>query len=152
MKFNRSQFVDDMRALVKQGVMFRHLGKDPKTGLDCIHAPAWGVRKQGIVFPEEIDREMEAYSEQPDGWKMIDIMRRWFIEIPVLDNSVPEAEPGDLLILYARRNPRHMAIKVAEDLIVEAYRSEDQKIGELLEHPLDPRRRIAACFRIPDFA
>lgn len=154
MKFNREQFVEDMRDLARQGIRFRHQGKDVATGLDCIHAPKIGYEKQGLRLPEELDREFDAYTENPDGWKMIEIMRKWFQEIPVVDNQVPDAEPGDLLVLYAIRNPKHVAILVSKEplTIVEAYRSVDTRTGKLIEWPLDSRRRIAACFRIPDFA
>lgn len=148
MKFNRQQFIDDARALVKQGVQFRHQGTDPITGLDCINLPRYLCEKQGMILPVELSEEFQSYTEQPDGWRLLEIMRRWF---PELESS----SAGDLLIIYARRNPKHLAIQVSDDeppLIVEAYRSESQQVGSLLEQKLDFRRRIAARFRIPDFA
>jgi hypothetical protein len=161
MTFDRERFVSDLRALVKQGVGFKHQGRDPETGLDCINLPAWAYREQGLTFPAELDKETREYPEEPDGWRMREILRQWFIEIPVVDNRVLEAQPGDLLLCYVMKNPKHMAVIV--DLIpdaeprkpwawvVEAWRSPDNKIGKLLDQPLDWRRRICACFRIPDF-
>jgi cell wall-associated NlpC family hydrolase len=148
MNYNRQQFIDDARALAKQGVIFRHQGSDPATGLDCINLPKYLYEKQGLKLPAELAREFESYSEQPDGWNLLEIMRKWFPEIE-------SSSAGDLLIIYARRNPKHLAIQVTDDeppMIVEAYRSESQKIGAIIDHPLDFRRRIAARFRFPDFA
>lgn len=150
MTFNREQFVSDVRGLVKQDVIFRHQGSDPSTGMDCINVPRWGYEQQGLSLLPEVEKEFESYHERPDGEHLLAMMRQWFIEL-----AFEETEPGDLLVLYARRNPQHVAIKVSNDnppLVVEAYRSEDRKIGKLIEQPLDFRRRIAACFRIPDFA
>lgn len=147
-----------MRAMVAQGVRFRHNGKDPMTGLDCVHAPAWGVQQQGIDLPVELQLAMKSYSEQPDGWAMLAKIRsvpKYFLEIPVIDCQVPaEAEPGDLLQMYVFRNPKHMAIlsSRAPLSVIEAWRAPDKKIGKLLEQPLDFRRRVAACFRILDIA
>lgn len=143
-----------MRELAQQGVVFRHQGQDPATGLDCINYPRWGVRKQGIELPPDLEREFDAYSENPDGWRMMEIMRRWFQEFPVADNTLPpEAMPGDLLQLYVKRNPKHLAVIVNREplIVVEAWMSADKKQGKVIEWPLDFRRRIAACFRIPDF-
>lgn len=147
MKFNRQQFIDDARALVEQGVIFRHQGSDPATGMDCINLPRYLYEKQGLYLPVALAKEFEAYHEQPDGQHLLAIMRQWFIEI-----ETDKAEPADMLILYARRNPQHLAIKIGENLVIEAYRQMDKKIGKLIEQPLDSRRRIAAVFRFPDFA
>lgn len=151
MSFDRQRFVFDLRALVAQGVMFRHQGRDPETGLDCIHAPAWAYKAQGLQFPPELEAQMKNYSEAPNGWRMMEIMRQWFQEIPVIDNQVPDAEPGDLLQVYVRRNPQHVAVitELNPIMVIEAYRCITVKIGQLTEQPL--RWRIAACFRIPDF-
>lgn len=152
MSLDRQRFVDDARALVAQGVQFRHQGSSPETGMDCINLPAWGARQQGIELPDELTNAMRAYSEQPDGRKMLELIRQHFIEIPVVDNKVPDAQLGDLLVLYVFRNPKHMAIVSALDpmFVIEAWRSPDKTTGKLHETPLDFRRRIAACFRIPD--
>jgi len=162
MTFERQRFVVDLRAVVKQGVIFRHQGRDPATGLDCVNTPAWAYREQGLAFPPELDKEIREYPEEPDGWNMLAILRQWFTEIPVVNNRVPEAQPGDLIVCYVLRNPKHMAVLVELNLdagprqswatVVEAWRAPDNKVGKLLDQPLDWRRRIAACFRIPDFA
>lgn len=152
MRFDPDQFVRDMRSLVNQGVIFRHQGDDPRTGLDCVNYPRWGYRQQGLDLPAELNKEFEDYSESPDGWRMQEILKKWFLQIPVIDNKVPDARPGDLLQLYVFRNPRHVAV-IVETVpiwIVEAHRSLDTKVGKILEQPLDPRRKIAACFRFPD--
>jgi cell wall-associated NlpC family hydrolase len=148
MMLDRQKFIDDARALVKQGVIFRHQGSDPITGLDCINLPRYLCEQQGMKLPPELEKEFESYSENPDGWRLLEIMRRWFVELE-------SSSAGDLLILYARRNPKHLAIQISDDappMIVEAYRSESDKTGRLIEQPLDFRRRVAARFRIPDFA
>lgn len=169
MTLDRQRFIDDLRGLVAQGVSFRHLGRDPATGLDCVHTPAWGARQQGIELPEELQRAMESYSEQPDGWAMLEKLRaqpKYFQEIPVMDNKVPiEALPGDLLQMFVYHNPKHMAIFSRRELyvsghdisgpifterpwVIEAWRSATSKTGKLIEVPLDFRRRVAACFRM----
>jgi hypothetical protein len=156
MTLDRQRFVDDGRALVAQGVAFRHQGVDPATGMDCVNLPRYLCGLQGISLPDELNNAMQVYSEQPDGKLMLELLRRWFIEIPVVDNKVPDAQLGDLLVLYVFRNPKHMAIaSVLPEpekpmKIIEAWRSPDKLTGKLHETPLDFRRRIAACFRIPD--
>lgn len=149
MSFDIQTFVEDVRSWAALGVPFRHQGHSLETGIDCVNLPRMGYEAQGLRLPLELEKEFEAYHERPDGDHLLEVMRRWFFEVPF-----EETEPGDLLILYARRNPQHLAIKITNGkppMVVEAYRSEDRKIGKLLEQPLDFRRRIAACFRFPDF-
>lgn len=159
MTLDRKRFIEDLRSLVAQGVQFRHLGKRPETGLDCIHTPAYAAAMQGIVLPDELKAAMESYSDQPDGWAMLEKLRaqpKYFQEIPVIDNKVPdEALPGDLLQMFVYRNPKHMAVLSGRDpfTVIEAWRSMASPTGKLIEVPLDFRRRVAACFRmITDFA
>lgn len=174
MKLDRGKFVDDARALAKQGVAFRHQGCDPATGMDCVNLPRYLCGLQGIELPAELNNAMSTYSEEPDGQEMLRTIRKpysypaspsgvfQFIEIPVVDNRVPDAQPGDLIVCYVMRNPKHMAVIVelmldAKDrqpwaTVVEAWRAPTSKTGKLIDQPLDWRRRIAACFRIPDFA
>lgn len=148
MTFDRQRFINDAIALADQGVRFRHQGEDPDTGLDCINLPRYLCGLQGIRLPGELSVEFRSYSENPDGFRLLEIMRRWFPELQT-------SSAGDLLIIYARRNPKHLAIQVSDDnppMIVEAYRSETDPNGALKHQPLDFRRRVAARFRIPDFA
>ncbi len=148
MTFDRQRFVEDAIALVEQGVRFRHQGTDPETGLDCINLPRYLCAQQGVQLPPELLKEFESYSENPDGWRLLEIMEQYF-------EKVETSTAGDLLIIYARRNPKHLAVQVSDDnppMIVEAYRSETEPKGSLKRQPLDFRRRVAARFRIPDFA
>lgn len=151
---DRERFISDARALVLKGIAFRHQGRDPVTGLDCVSVPRYLCELQGIVLPEELQRAMESYSEQPDGWAMLEKLRaqpRYFQEIMVTDNKVPiEALPGDLLQMFVYRNPKHMAILSSQSplMVIEAWRSATSKTGKLIEVPLDFRRRVAACFRM----
>jgi cell wall-associated NlpC family hydrolase len=156
MKFDRKRFVADLLALSERSVIFRHQGDSPESGLDCIHLPRWAYRKQGLELPAELDLEFDSYTENPDGWRMLAIMQRWFWEvtIPGADTltQFQKAQPGDLLQFYVYRNPKHMGVKVNETDVYEAFRSMDGSIREARKMPIDPRRRIAGVFRIPDFA
>lgn len=142
--FNRALFIHDLCELADQDIPFLHQGCDPRTGVDCINLPRLAYEKQARL-PEELEREFDAYHVRPDGVRLLRVMRSWFTEILPQD-----AQPGDMLIFFARKNPQHLATLVAENEIVEAYRSDDGHIHRVLRQPLDPRRRIAAAFRIPD--
>lgn len=155
MSFDKDKFVEYVRSLARMNIPFRHQGHSIETGIDCVNLPRMGYEAQGLQLPADLLKEFESYSESPDGWLLMAIMRKWFIELPNTGSTLEVCaglEPGDLLQLYARRNPKHIAIKVGDALIVEAYRSEDRSIEKLIEQPLDSRRRIAAAFRFPDFA
>src|SRR5262249_39784985 len=124
-QLDRQRFIDDIRSLARMKIVFRHQGRSLETGMDCINAPAWAFENQGLSLPAELNQEFESYHERPDGERLLAIMRKWFLELPP---QWEVAEPGDLVIFYARRNPQHLAVKVTDDLLVEAYRSEDRMI------------------------
>lgn len=145
MKFDREQFIRDLRELAEQGIPWVHKGRS-LVGLDCVGGPRYAVEKQGIQLPAELIKVFDDYHRPPDGQKFLTTMRAWFTEIPK-----DHAEDGDLLVIYVRKNPCHLAVKMPEG-IAEAYESMDGSVSKFLIGPLDPRRRIAACFRIPDFA
>lgn len=150
MKLDRAQFISDIRGLATQNVRFRHQGRDPATGLDCIHFARWGYEKQGLEIPAELASAFEVYTDQPDGRILLARMRQWLIEV-----SFEESQPADIFIEYIFRNPKHLSIKVTNDappMVVEATRTPGTIQGRIIERPFDPRRRIAGVFRIPDFA
>lgn len=147
MTFDRDQFIEDLRYLDTLDVKWTHQGRTPETGMDCVFAPRWAIERQGIVLPEELAQEFEHYRRPPDGQRFLSILRKWLIEIPVGD-----ALPGDLLVIFVRRNPCHLAVKMPDGEIAEAYESMDGSVSRFFIHLFDTRNRIAAAFRIPDFA
>lgn len=147
MRFNREQFVSDALALTKLNIPWRHQGRDPLTGLDCIGMPRFLYRSQGLELPEELDREFRSYHHKPDGKKLLRVMREFFTEI-----TRDELQPADLIVAFIYSNPQHMAVVVSPDSVVEAFRSSDGYVCRVLERKLKATRHIAACFRIPDEA
>lgn len=146
--FDREKFIDDLKYLAAREVPWRHQGSNPDIGVDCIGGLKWAFLNQGGVLPEEIEKEFAAYHRPPNGWHMLEVMRKWFIEI-----TKEEMQPSDLYVIFNRKNPCHLAVKIdmnTPPLIAEAW--ESTGISKFMVWPLDSRRRIAACFRIPDFA
>lgn len=144
MNFNRQRFIDDLRYLATLNIPWRHQGTSIETGMDCIGVFRWAFELQGLRLPQDLLDEWY-YHRPPDGKRLLRIMREWFVEI-----SAEETQPSDLMVLYQRKNPCHVIAKVSENEIAEAYESLDGAVSKFLIRPLDPRHRIAACFRIPD--
>lgn len=144
MKFNRQQFLDDLRLLATMNVPWRHQGRSPETGMDCVFAPRYCFEKQ-MKMPEKLAQEFEQYNRPPDGQKFLSILRKFFIEI-----EREEVQPADCMVIYQRRNPCHLVVQMEDNQVAEAYESMDRSVSRFLIRPLDPRCRIAACFRIPD--
>lgn len=115
--------------------------------MDCVFSPRWAFEQQGLKLPEGLACEFEHYHRPPDGQRMLATMRQWFQEI-----SFNETKPSDLIVVFNRKNPCHLLIKISETEIAEAYESLDGAVSKFLIRPFDPRHRVAACFRIPDFA
>lgn len=152
MNFNRDKFIADVLALVDHDppIPWEHQGRDPDTGLDCIGLPRYAFSRQGAL-PDELEAEFAAYHRKPDGERMLSIMRRWFIEIPTNDQQqlidIHGQEPGDLIVMYYKRNPCHMGVLVNASEVVEAFKQG----GFARVRKGEPHLPIAAVFRIPEF-
>ncbi len=115
--------------------------------MDCVFSPRWAYEKQGLKLPAELAKEFEHYHRPPDGKRMLGIMRSFFIEVPFA-----ETEPSDLIVVFNRKNPCHLMIKISDTEIAEAYEDLSGAVSKFLIRPFDRRHRVAACFRFPDFA
>lgn len=115
--------------------------------MDCVFSPRWAYERQGLKLPAELEKEFEHYRRPPDGKRFLAVMRKWFQEI-----TFEETQPSDLIVVYNRKNPCHLMVKISETEIAEAYESLDGAVSRFLIRPLDSRHRIVTCFRIPDFA
>ena len=146
MSFDRQQFTDDLVSLALLDVPWVHKGRS-EIGMDCVAPPRYALEKQGVQLPEELLRIFDDYARPPDGQKMLETMRKWLIEI-----TREELQPADLIVIFNRRNPCHVVVQMPGNLVAEAFESMDGSVSKFLIRALDPRHRIAACFRIPDFA
>lgn len=150
MRFDRNKFIHDVLSLVDREIPWEHQGRDPDVGLDCIGLPRWAYTLQRPL-PEDLEREFDAYHRKPDGERMLRIMRRWFEEIDTNDQQrlplISGQQPGDLIMMYWKRNPCHLGVLVEGLEVVEAFKHG----GFARVRKGEPRLPIAAVFRIPEF-
>lgn len=139
------QYVDDLLSLADRGVPWLHQGRDPDVGVDCIGFLRWGYLQQYDVLPVELEREFDAYLRRPDGEHLLAVMRDWFDEVDRTDR-----QRGNLLVIYDRKNPQHVAVMINQTEVVEAYCNPAAGVGKVLRQRLDPRRVVAAAFRFPE--
>lgn len=145
MRFNRAQFLDDLRYLATLNVPWLHQGwRDPRVGFDCIGVFRYAVELQGVVLPDELKHAFEAYLRPPNGRRLLATMRKWFIEV-----DPASRQPADMIQFYMNKNPCHMAVEIGSGLIAEAYEN-PTGVSKFMIWPQPSDRRIAACFRIPD--
>lgn len=142
---NVDKFIDDLCRLVVRRVPFAHQGRDPNIGVDCIGLLRWGYLQQQPALPEELERGFDAYLRRPDGKVLLSTMRTWFDEADRADRR-----RGNLLVIYDRTNPQHVAVMINESEVVEAYSSKVSSVERVLRQKLDPRRIVAAVFRFPE--
>lgn len=140
-----NKFVDDLCGLAARDVRFQHQGREPDIGVDCIGFLRWGYLQQREALPEELERGFDAYLRRPDGRYFLSVLRDWFDEIERTDR-----QRGNLLLIYDRTNPQHVAVMTNEREVVEAYSSPVSGVERVLRQRLDPRRVVAAVFRFPE--
>lgn len=97
------------------GTPFRHQGRVPGVGLDCVGVIVCALRAVGIE-----PCEPGHYSMDPDPGILLDCIKRVGHRVP-RDRAIP----GDMLAMWWSREtmPKHVAMLVEPDRIVHAYRS-----------------------------
>jgi len=141
-KLDKDKFVSDLMGQRDKETRWRHQGKDPDVGLDCVGLPRWAFSQQ-FDMPAELESELLAYHRKPDGQKLLNTIRAWFDEV---DRT--EMQKADLVVIYDRRNPQHIAIATDEIHVVEAYAS--GLTMKVVYWPLGTWREIAGVFRFPE--
>jgi cell wall-associated NlpC family hydrolase len=141
-KFDGHKAVKDARSLVGTETRWRHQGRDPQTGLDCVGLPRWMFIQQMGQLPDALEIKFSAYHRRPDGQELLQTIREWFDEVPRSD-----MREGDLVVIYERRNPQHIAIACDNIMIVEAYAS--GRNMKIVYWKLATLREIAGVFRFP---
>lgn len=119
------------------GTPFRHQGRQPGRGLDCVGIIAWIARDLGLS-----DYDVTNYSRLPEGRGIFrHLEQAGLIEVPVM-----AARPGDILVMRFETDPQHLAL-MTDRGILHAYLGQ----AAVVEHRLDEtwRARIVAAFQFP---
>ncbi|MBX3380099.1 MAG: C40 family peptidase [Phycisphaeraceae bacterium] len=84
------------------GAKFRHQGRDPRTGIDCVGLIAHVARSLGLPIVDRVD-----YGKQPDG-RLIE-----HLESAGLVRIDRDPAPGDVMVFAynAPDVPEHVAIR-----------------------------------------
>lgn len=141
------RLVADARALVGTETRWRHQGRDPQVGLDCIGLPRWLFIQQLGSLPAELEAQFDSYHRRPDGQKFLQTMHDWFDEVPQNGTRETLMQKGDLVVIYDRRNPQHTAMACDETFVVEAFAS--GRNMKIVYWKLGVWREIAGVFRFP---
>lgn len=107
------------------GVPFKHAGRNPKVGLDCVGVVLCSVWSAGCDLPDCI-----GYGPLP----------RHEVVLAELDKRakrlhMDDAQPGDVLLFeYRREMPMHFAVLLSNNYIVHAHGA----TGKVVKHRLSP--------------
>jgi len=121
------------------GTPFKHQGRVPGHGLDCVGIVVVAGRELGLINEDDV-----CYPRVPDGERLERQLRSCFEEVPV-----SESQAGDILVFWINkrtRAPQHVAV-VTDYGIVHAHSGN----GKVVEHALTDRwrRRIVRAYRFP---
>lgn len=139
--------IADALSLVGTETRWRHQGREPGVGLDCIGFPRWLYMRQLGSLPDALEVEFRAYHRRPDGEKFLRLFREWFDEVPQNGTRETLMRMGDLLVIKDRENPQHTALACDEKHVVEALAS--GRNMKIVYWPLDRFREVAGVFRYP---
>lgn len=132
---DRRRFIAAARRYL--GTPFRHQGRQPGRGLDCVGVIACAARELGFS-----DYDVTNYSRLPQGRAIERHLLRAGME-PIAPTA---AQPGDVVVMRFERDPQHLALMTNRG-VLHAY----LESGAVVEHRLDAiwRSRIVAAFRFP---
>lgn len=126
------------RALI--GVPWRHQGRDPAIGIDCVGLLV-------LAFGLAPERDFTAYGRMPhDGMLERHLAAVFGAPVP---NGVLDARPGDVAAMAYGRAIRHVGIVGDYALGGLSLIHTDSTLGHVTEHPLDGKwvARVRAIYR-----
>ena len=138
----KTEAIAAMRALI--GTRFRHQGRNPATGLDCVGFGLQYAAALGLPL-----RDRKAYSRDPDGRLreyICHVMGPPIAEGPGSGSCVQE---GDAVMMeWTPGVPRHVAMITEREGVIHVIHA-DSDMGRVVEHRLsdDWSARIVAVWR-----
>lgn len=104
------------------GRPFRHQGRNPAIGLDCVGVWSAAMREAGVQFDD-----FRAYRKFPSGAVLLGKLREQF-------RQVSDPQPGDLLVIRLARSTetRHAGVYIGGDMMVHA----DSQAGAVVREPV----------------
>lgn len=93
-------FIAAARSLVNR-VKFRHMGRNPRTGLDCAGLPQWAMQQIGRPV-----YDLPAYGREPHKDGLRYAMQRNFGDPVPLESM----QAGDVILMRFQGAPRHVGI------------------------------------------
>ncbi|MBK5910560.1 hypothetical protein CCR85_03520 [Rhodothalassium salexigens] len=119
------------------GTPFRHQGREPGLGLDCIGVIVVAARAAGFH-----PRDRRDYGRIPRGT----LLETALVAAGLRPVDPAEAVPGDVLVFTLDRWPRHVALRTGRGMI-HAW----GEVGRVVEHRLSPdwADALTATYRFP---
>lgn len=120
------------------GTPFRHQGRVPGVGLDCV----------GLVIA--VARELDLSGYDVTGYSRLPqpaLLRHHLACAGLVEHPPSAARPGDVMLMRLRRLAQHLAIRTDIGMIHSHIGS-----GGVVEHRLAPnwQERLLSVFRFPD--
>lgn len=129
-----SDAIEQMRQHV--GVRFRHQGRNPDTGLDCVGLVRLYLLARGYVFDDRSD-----YDRDPDGSLEKELVRVMGRPVALGAGAGTHAQPGDVVAYrFSAVRPRHVAIVTTFAGLPHVLHADTAR-RKVVEHPLDDRWR-----------
>lgn len=119
------------------GTIFRHQGRLPGVGMDCVGVVLHVWHRIGLPPYKNAN-----YGRSPHPSRMTGELQKMLRPVPI-----GEIQNGDILHMAWGKHPQHLAL-VTDVGIIHAY----ETIGRVVEHPLDDlwRSRVRAAYRFPE--
>lgn len=121
------------------GTPFHHQGRRKGAGVDCIGLVIGVARAYGFDRAAGF-KEYLAYSKNPDGFKMSELLSKYLIKI-----KSSELKPADILHMAFTGVGQHVAILLGDNQIIHAHEPD----GRVVMHSLDRfwRSRVMGTYR-----
>lgn len=103
-KVSRADWVSEVMSFI--GTPYKHQGRVPGVGMDCVAPLIVAARKFGIVMP---DFDVTGYARDPDG-SLEPLLSKHLVK-----KTREELLPGDVVLNgFRAMSPRHIAIIIGE--------------------------------------
>lgn len=139
---SRVDVVREARALL--GCPYVHQHRMAGTGVDCAGVLTLVTKMLGLS-----DFDVTDYERYPEGMQLLSLCDQQMTRIPVA-----QMQAGDAIAMRITRQPQHVGILVDYCLGGLSMVHADNKVGRVVETPLDQRwlDRVVAAYRLPGIA
>ena len=127
------------------GTPFHEQGRQKSVGCDCIGLILGVAKEVGAISLTNQPWDqcyVHAYDPLTDSQLLVELMPKYFMEVPIFPGIKISPQPGDILLIQITQNQYHLSIQSYNNRIIHSCSS----IGRVICHKFIPTWKVIKIF------